>query len=40
MVGEMEVVIEMTIEEESAVTGMEEEEEVVDTRMNIMPTLG
>ena len=31
----------MTIEEESAVTGMEEEEVVVvDTRMNIMPTLG
>ena len=31
----------MTIEEESAVTDMEEEEVVVvDTRMNIMPTLG
>ena len=31
----------MTIEEESAVMGMEEEEVVVvDTRMNIMPTLG
>ena len=35
------MVIEMTIEEESAVTVMEEEEVVVvDTRMNIMPTLG
>ena len=37
MVAEMEVVTETTIEEESAVTGMEVEAE--DSKMNIMPTL-
>jgi len=41
MVAEMEVVIGTTTEEESVVTGMEAEEEVVeDSRMSIMPTLG
>jgi len=35
------VVIGTTTEEESVVTGMEAEEEVVeDSRMSIMPTLG